>query len=153
MHLANNTRSNIKIQFLSTKGHWNGVRVHIWISSKDHRHEFILFEEFKSELTGYIDAKYLFDLYKVQSQTRYLYKCRDTKNFLTINETDICSPHAEIITFHEASWKCVWLRSMTHHIQKMCDFSLKKNISMTHHIQKMCDFSLKKEYTNHNIRR
>ena len=41
------------------------------------------------------------------------------------------SNYAEIVVIHEASRECVWLRSMTHHIQEMCGFSLKKNISTT----------------------
>ena len=54
-------------------------------------------------------------------------------NILAINEANIgsSSNHAEIIAIHEASRECVWLRSMTHHIQKMCGFSLKKNIPTT----------------------
>ena len=38
------------------------------------------------------------------------------------------SNHAEIIAMHEASRECVWLRSMTQHIQKMCEFHLEKRI-------------------------
>ena len=41
------------------------------------------------------------------------------------------SNYAEIVVIHEASRECVWLRSMTHHIQKICGFSLKKNIPTT----------------------
>ncbi|XP_016567170.2 uncharacterized protein LOC124896648 [Capsicum annuum] len=39
--------------------------------------------------------------------------------------------HAEIIAVHEASRECVWLRSMTQHIQKMCGFPLNKDIPTT----------------------
>jgi len=38
------------------------------------------------------------------------------------------SNHAEIIAIHEASRECVWLRSMTQHIQEMCGFPMKKDI-------------------------
>ena len=31
------------------------------------------------------------------------------------------SNHAEIITIHEASRVCMWLRSMTRHVLKLCD--------------------------------
>lgn len=31
------------------------------------------------------------------------------------------SNHAEILAIHEASRECVWLRNMTHHIQKQCN--------------------------------
>ena len=39
------------------------------------------------------------------------------------------SNHAEIIAIHEASRECVWLRSITQHIQQTCGLSSKENIS------------------------
>ena len=41
------------------------------------------------------------------------------------------SNHAEIIVIHEAYRQCVWLRSITQHIQEMCDFPMKKDIPTT----------------------
>ena len=38
------------------------------------------------------------------------------------------SNHAEIIAIHEASRECVWLRSITQHIQQTCGLSSKENI-------------------------
>ena len=35
-------------------------------------------EEFKSELIGYADAKYLSDTYKALSQARYVFECGGT---------------------------------------------------------------------------
>nr|XP_016437171.1 PREDICTED: uncharacterized protein LOC107763217 [Nicotiana tabacum] len=61
-------------------------------------------------MTGYADAGYLSDPYKARSQTGYLFTC------------------GEIIAIHEASRECVWLRSVTQHIQQLCDFSLKMKI-------------------------
>ena len=38
------------------------------------------------------------------------------------------SNHLEIITIHEASRECIWLRSMIHHIQESCELpSIKDN--------------------------
>ncbi|XP_075076828.1 secreted RxLR effector protein 161-like [Nicotiana tabacum] len=37
------------------------------------------------------------------------------------------SNHAEIIAIHKASRECIWLRSMTQHIQEMRGFLMKKN--------------------------
>ena len=94
--------------------------------------------ESKSELIGYADAWYLFDPHKAQSQTNYLFTCIDTSiSWRSMKQTLVAtsSNHAEIIAIHEASRECVWLRSMTHHIQKKVWFFFEK------------------EYTNHNVRR
>ncbi|XP_049394879.1 uncharacterized protein LOC125859221 [Solanum stenotomum] len=39
--------------------------------------------------------------------------------------------HAEIIAIHEASRECVWLRSVTQHIQEACGLPLKEDMSTT----------------------
>ena len=39
------------------------------------------------------------------------------------------SNHAELIVIHEVSRECVWLRSITQHIQETCDLSLGRNVS------------------------
>ena len=41
--------------------------------------------------------------------------------------TATSSNHAEILAIHEASRECVWLRSMTHHIQETCGLSSQKD--------------------------
>ena len=41
--------------------------------------------------------------------------------------TATSSNHAEILAIHEASRECVWLRSMTRHIQETCGLSSQKN--------------------------
>ena len=90
--------------------------------------------ESKSELIGYADAGYLSDPHKARSKTGYLFTCRDTAiSWRSMKQTLVAtsSNHAEIIAIHEASQECVRLRSITHHIQEMCDFSLKKNIPIT----------------------
>ena len=37
------------------------------------------------------------------------------------------SNHSEILTIHEASRECIWLRSMIHHIQESCGLSFVKD--------------------------
>ena len=81
--------------------------------------------ESKSELIGYADAGYLSDPHKARSQTGYLFTCGDTTiSWRSMKRTLVAasSNHAEIIAIHEARRECVWLRSMTHHIQEMCGF-------------------------------
>ena len=90
--------------------------------------------ESKSELIGYADARYLSDPHKARPQIGYLFTCGDTAiSWRSMKQTFVAtsSNHAEIIAIHEASRECVWLRSMTHHIQEMCGFSLKKSILTT----------------------
>lgn len=81
----------------------------------------------KSLLIGYVDAGYLSDPYKGQSQMGYLFTCggtdiswRSTKQTLAAASSN----HAEIIAMHEASRECVWLRLLTQHIQKICNLPL-----------------------------
>ena len=80
------------------------------------------------------DVGYLSDSHKARSQTRCLFiyrgtpiSCRSMKQTLVDNSLN----HAEIIVIHEASRKCVSLRSMTQHIQEMCGFPMNKDISTT----------------------
>lgn len=91
-------------------------------------------DESKSELIGYTDARYLSNPHKARYQTGYLFTCGGTTiSWRSMKQTLVhtSSNHAKIIAIHEASRECVWLRSMTHHIQEMCGFSLEKNIPTT----------------------
>ena len=61
----------------------------------------------------------------------YLFTCggtaiswRSTKQTLAAASSN----HAEIIAMHEASRECVWLRLLTQHIQKICNFPLQENM-------------------------
>ena len=83
------------------------------------------------DLIGYADAGYLSDPHKTRSQTGYVFTSgeiaiywRYVKQTLTANSSN----HVEIHAIHEASRKCVWLRSMTHHIQETCGLSFNKNL-------------------------
>lgn len=79
--------------------------------------------ESKSKLIGYADAGYLSDPHKGRSQTGYLFTYGDTaiswrsvKQTITATSTN----HSELLAIHEACRESVWLRSVTHHIQKSC---------------------------------
>ena len=68
----------------------------------------------KSELISYADAGYLSDPHKVRSQTSYLFTyVGTTVSWRSMKQTIVAtsSNHAEIITIHETSRECVWLRS------------------------------------------
>ena len=80
----------------------------------------------KSELIGYADAGYLSDPHKSQSQTCYVFTYGGIIISLHSMKKIIVSTsnNGEIIVIHEASRKCVWLRSMTQRILQLCGLSV-----------------------------
>ena len=55
------------------------------------------------------------------------------------------SNHSEILTIHEASRECVWLRSMIQHIQKTCGLpSIKGNAIVLHEDNVACIVQIKR---------
>ncbi|KAF3672955.1 Aluminum-activated malate transporter 8 [Capsicum annuum] len=142
MYLANNTRSYIyftvsllaRFRSFLTKRHWNGVK-HI-LRYLQGTIDLGLFysNESKSEMSGYADAEYLFDPHKARSQMSYLFTYGGTTiSWRSMKQTlaAISSNHAEIIVIQEVGRECVWLRSMTQHIQEMCGLSVNKDIPTT----------------------
>ena len=94
---------------------------------------FILMKS-KSDIIGYADAGYLSDPHKGQSQTGYLFTYGGTAiSWRSTKQTMVAtsSNHAEIIAIHEASRECVWLRSITQHIQETCGLALERDIPTT----------------------
>ena len=84
----------------------------------------------KEKLLGYADAGYLSDPHKARSQTGYVFNYNGTAiSWRSVKQTMVAtsSNHSEIITIHEASRECIWLRSMIHHIQESCGLSFVKN--------------------------
>ena len=63
-------------------------------------------------MLGYADAGYLSDPHKARSQTRYVFNCNGT--------TISLRSFKYVIAIHEASYECIWLRSMIQHIQESC---------------------------------
>ena len=71
-------------------------------------------------MIGFADAGYLSDPHKARSQTGYVFtrggtaiSRRSQKQTLVATSSN----HAEMIALHEATRECVWLRSISHHIQ------------------------------------
>ena len=94
---------------------------------------FILMKS-KSDIIGYADAGYLSDPHKGQSQNGYLFTYGGTAiSWRSTKQTMVAtsSNHAEIIAIHEASRECVWLRSITQHIQETCGLALERDIPTT----------------------
>jgi len=128
MYLPNNIRPDInfavsllaRFSSFPTTRHWNGVKhVFRYLRGTIHMGLFYFYES-DSQLIGYADACYLSDPHKARSQTGYLFTCGGTTiPWCSTKQTlaAISSNHAAIIAIHEASRECVWLRSMTQHIQ------------------------------------
>ena len=53
---------------------------------------------------------------------KYNYLMCSTKQTISVTSSN----HAEILAIHEVSQECVWLRSLTQHIQETCDRSTDK---------------------------
>ena len=138
MYLANNTRPDIcfavslltRLYSSPTTRPWKCVK-HILCYLRGTMDIGLFYSnESKLELIGYADAQYLCDPHNAQSQTCYLFTCGDMEiSWRSIKQTLVTtfSNHEEIIVIHEASLECVLFRSMTHHFQEMCGFSLKKS--------------------------
>jgi len=134
MYLANYTRPDIEffVNLLSryssspTQRHWNGVK-HVFRYLRGTIDMGLFYPKVpKLELIGYADAGYLSDPHHGRSQTGYLFTSGDTSiSWRSVKQTITAtsSNHAELLALHEASRKCVWLRSMIQHIQKNCGLS------------------------------
>ena len=127
-------------------GHWNGVMYILEYLWRTIDMDSFYSEEFKLELIGCADAKYFSDPHKTWSQTHNLFACGGTIIFWwSMKQMLLCRNKSP----HKASPECVWLRQMTHHIQEMCGFSLKKNIATTmyedwrHHRKKLSDILIR----------
>ena len=78
------------------------------------------------QLVGYANAGYLSNPHKGRSQTGYLLTYGNTAiSWRSVKQTisATSSNHSKIITIHEASRECVWLRSVIQHIQGKCGLS------------------------------
>ncbi|GJS48742.1 hypothetical protein Tco_0598863 [Tanacetum coccineum] len=57
------------------------------------------------------------------------------------------SNHSKILAIHEASRECLWLRSVTQHIRKLCGISLgHESLTVVHEDNSTCIALLKDEY-------
>ncbi|GKB50057.1 hypothetical protein Tco_0900810 [Tanacetum coccineum] len=57
------------------------------------------------------------------------------------------SNHSKILAIHEASRECLWLRSVTQHIRKLCGISLgQESLTVVHEDNSTCIALLKDEY-------
>lgn len=92
----------------------------------------VLSNIFKWDLVGYANAGYLSDPHNGQSQIGYLFTSggtviswRSVIQIITVTSSN----HAEILTIHEASRKCIWFRFVIQRIHETYDLSSRKMIS------------------------
>ena len=100
----------------------------------------------KQELIGYADAEHLSDPHKEKSQTCYVFtnngtaiSWRSQKQMLVATSSN----HSEIIALHEASRECVWIRSMTHHIEESYGFPVNKSPTILYEYNAVCILQLR----------
>ena len=82
--------------------------------------------EWKQQLLGYADIRYLLDPHKGRSQIGYVFNYNGTSiSWRSVKQSMVAtsSNHLEILTIHEASHECIWLRFMIQHIQESCGLS------------------------------
>ena len=123
MYLANCTRPDIaffvnllaRYSSVLTKRHWNEIKYVLQYLRGTSDVGLYYLKESKSQLIGYVYAGYLLDLYKTRSQMRYIFTYGGMIiSWKSVKQTMVAtsSNHSEILTIHEASCECVWLRSM-----------------------------------------
>ena len=100
----------------------------------------------KQELIGYADAGHLFDPHKTKSQTGYVFTNNRTaiswhsqKQMLVATSSN----HSKIISLHEASRECVWIR---HHIEESCGFSVNRSPRILYEDNSACISQLREGY-------
>ncbi|KAM3249554.1 secreted RxLR effector protein like [Capsicum annuum] len=135
MYLANTTKPDILVNLLAryssapTRRHWNGIK-HIFRYLKGTTNMGLFYsKDCSSDLVGYADVGYLSDPHKTRSQTGYVLICGGTAISWRSKKQSIVATslnHAEIITIHEASRECVWLRSIIHLIREKCGLKCDK---------------------------
>ncbi|KAL5539348.1 hypothetical protein UlMin_022296 [Ulmus minor] len=157
MYLANCTRPdiafavNLLARFSSspTRRHWNGIK-HIFRYLQGTIDLGLFYpNESKKGLIGYADAGHLSDPHKARSQTGYVFTCGGTAiSWRSQKQTLVAtsSNHAEVIALHEASRECVWLRSMTQHIQESCGLPVNKDPTILYEDNAACITQIKEGY-------
>ena len=141
MYLANYTRPDIafavnllaRYNSVPTWRHWNGIKYILRYLHGITDFRLFYLNWSKLQLVRYPDAGYLFDLHKGRSQTWYLFIYGNTAILWRYVKQTIfatSSNHVEIITIHEASRECVWLRSVIQHICEKYGLSSIKNSPM-----------------------
>lgn len=157
MYLANCTRLdiafvvNLLARFSSspTRKHWNGIK-HVFCYLRRTVNLGLFYPKHaKQGLIGYADAGYLSDPHKARSQTGYVFTYGGTAiSWRSQKQTLVAtsSNHAEIIALHEASRECIWLRSMTQHIQATCGLPINKSPTVLYEDNAACVAQMKEGY-------
>ncbi|XP_048599577.1 secreted RxLR effector protein 161-like [Brassica napus] len=136
LYLANCTRpdiafaTNLLARYSSapTRRHWDGIK-----------HVFRYLQ----------DAGYLSDPHKARSQTGYVFTIGGTAiSWRSQKQTLVAtsSNYAETIALHEACRECVWLRSMSHHIQESSGMVNEKEPTKIFEDNSACVAQLKEGY-------
>lgn len=114
---------------LPTQRHWNGVK-HLLRYLRDIMDIALFYSKVcKFELTGYVNVGYFSDPHNGRSEISYLFACgRMTISLRCVKKTisTTSSNLAELLTLHETNQECVWLRSLSQHVQETCGLASEK---------------------------
>ena len=105
-------------------------------------------------MLGYINAGYFSDPHKGRSQIGYVFNCNGIAiSWRSVKQTMVVtsSNHLEILTIHEASYECIWLRSMIQHIRESCGlFSINGDLTILFEDNVACIAQITGGYINGN---
>ena len=140
MYLSNYTRPNIafSVNLLAryssapTIRHWNGIKHILRYLHGTSDMGLFDYKAMEPQLLGYADARYLSNHnHKARSQAGYIFTYGNTAiSWRSVKQTMVATSSnkiSKILTMHEASRDCVWLRSMIQHIRESCGLSSIKN--------------------------
>ncbi|KAG7584130.1 Reverse transcriptase RNA-dependent DNA polymerase [Arabidopsis suecica] len=157
MYLANCTRPDISFsvnllaRFSSspTRRHWNGIK-HVFRYLQGTIDLGLFYpKNINGQMIGFADAGYLSDPHKARSQIGYVFTIGGTAiSWRSQKQTLVAtsSNHAEIIALHEASRECVWLRSISRHIQTSSGISLNTEPTILYEDNAACVAQTKEGY-------
>jgi len=100
-------------------------------------------------MIGYADAAYLSDPYKVKSQAGYVFTYGGTEIFCRSQKQTLIttfSNHVEVIALNEASRECVWLSTITQHVQTTCGLPVDRDPTILFKDNVACVTQMKEEF-------
>ncbi|GJZ88942.1 hypothetical protein Tco_0660724 [Tanacetum coccineum] len=141
-----------------TKRHWNGVNQIFRYLQGTKDMGLYYTNPSERKLVGFAYAGYMSDPHTGRSQTGYVFTSPNAAiSWRSVKQTmsATSSNHAEILTIHEASRECVWLRSVIHHLRESCEISADEEAPIVVHednaacIAQLKDGYIKGDRTKH----
>ncbi|XP_048604757.1 secreted RxLR effector protein 161-like [Brassica napus] len=132
-----------------TRRHWDGINHVFRYLQGTIDLGLMYFRKPEFGMVGFADAGYLSDPHKARSQTGYVFTIGGTAiSWRSQKQTLVAtsSNHAETIALHEACRECVWLWSMSHHMQESSGIVNEKEPTKIFEDNATCVAQLKEDY-------